>query len=151
MGKLMQAFREYVQTYASEYLGLDREALLSISPKVAMQRIESGARTNARFRYLAWFGWAIGEEWLTLYTRSKPYKRILRQAAKIVFIIENEFIRFNDYETLEFVAEARQVLPVDWVALWNEPVEPEFEDGIHFIGNFIDWYKRENGIPLRLW
>lgn len=153
MAAILASFRTYAAEYAKSFLRVSDEQLAAMTPSDYMARIEQGMEENARFLHLKVFGWALGEKFLDHYASLEVCHPPLRQAAKIVYLMKGDF-RHNDYETHEFADESlAALLPrlPEYFDLRREPVEPTFEDGIHFLGNFIAWHKRARGAPLRLW
>jgi len=153
MAGMLTAFREYLQEYAKSYLRIAEGATEFLAPDEYTASVERGLTENARFLYLQIYGWALGERYLEYYQNSAEWRSNLNVSAKIAYLLKGDF-RHNDYETHAFADECLAVvlplLPAN-LDLRSEPVRPEYEDCMHFIGNFIAWYKRAHGIPLRLW
>ncbi len=142
MAIILDDFRKYLEFYMRDYLSsvsIDWSRPIWIE---MMTTIDAKTREDFRFSYLKYFMWAYNEELLNYYYQNTAWSHVMRQSNKVLFIMDGEFLRFNDYETKTFIREMYELSGVDVSTLQSEPVEPYFEDLIHFIDNFIVWHKK---------
>ena len=148
---IMDDFRKYLEFYMRDYLS---SATIDWGRPIwneIMNKIDSKTREDFRYSYLKYFMWAYNEDLLNVYRQNPAWSHVMRQSNKVLFIMDGEFLRFNDYDTKKFIQEMYRLSGVDVSELQSEPVEPFFEDLIHFVDNFIVWHKKERKIPLTMW
>ncbi len=151
MALIVDDFREYLQFYLKDYMVGEQLDWTRPNWGRIVEKIELLSEKDGRFRNLLFFLWTMNDELIRDYRSNKKRQTILRKAMKVCSIIDGEFLRFNDYETKIFVSELQKMSGIDLAMAQKDPGSPDYEDLIHFIGNFIDWHKKKRGIPLTLW
>jgi hypothetical protein len=151
MAIIIDDFRKYLGFYLSDYMASESMDWNHPNWSDILDKIDAKTNTDFRYNYLKYFLWAMNDELLSYYKKHPGLGNVLRQSTKVLFIMDGEFLRFNDDETKTFIHEMYRLSGVDVSSLQLEPVEHFFEDLIHFIGNFIDWHKKERNIPLSMW
>jgi hypothetical protein len=146
-------FKAYLRRHAERFAGqaFDWDSIDDNQVVFIVKQLEKSLHDNVRSQYVLYYMWAYSLTFYRYYATHK--KELLLKGLKLCLIMKSDEFRFNNFQTLQLIAELEQQATCRQ-EIFEElpfiPVEADFEDAMQFIYTCVKQYKQMKHRPLAL-